>query len=73
MANRISGTVKWFNREKGYGYITPDTGEDMYVANNGIRSHDFRSLSDGQRVSFLVKETNRGPQADDVVPLGTAG
>jgi len=69
MASRISGTVKWFSRDKGYGFITPDDGSDIFVARAGVRSHDFRTLMDGQRVSFLVRETPDGPQADDVVPL----
>ena len=50
MAGRISGTVKWYSRDKGYGFITPDSGEDIFVSNAGIRSHDFRTLTNGQRV-----------------------
>ncbi|MEJ2762043.1 MAG: cold shock domain-containing protein [Gammaproteobacteria bacterium] len=68
MAGRISGTVKWFSRDKGCGVITPDSGEDIFVSNDRIRSHEFRTLTNGQRVSFLVRETPKGPEADDVVP-----
>jgi CspA family cold shock protein len=68
MAGRIRGTVKWYSRDKGYGFITPDSGEDIFVSTAGIRSHDFRTLTDGQRVSFLVSETPKGLQANDVVP-----
>jgi CspA family cold shock protein len=68
MAGRISGTVKWYSRDKGYGFITPDSGEDVFVSTADIRSHEFRTLTDGQRVSFLVRETPKGLQANDVVP-----
>ena len=63
------GTVKWFNAEKGFGFITNDKGgEDVFVHFSGIASNGFKSLSDDQRVTFDITEGNRGPQAVNVMP-----
>ena len=63
------GTVKWFNAEKGFGFITNDKGgEDVFVHFSGIASNGFKSLSDDQRVTFDIVEGNRGPQAVNVMP-----
>lgn len=65
------GTVKWFNAEKGYGFIEPDTGEgDVFVHFTAINSDGFRTLEEGQRVTFEVVEGQKGPQAGNVTLIG---
>lgn len=65
------GTVKWFNAEKGYGFIEPDTGEgDVFVHFSAINSDGFRTLEEGQRVTFEVVEGQKGPQAGNVTLIG---
>ncbi|GAA2158501.1 cold-shock protein [Actinomadura sp. NPDC048955] len=64
------GTVKWFNAEKGFGFIAVDGGgPDVFVHYSAIQSSGYRSLDENQRVQFEVTQGNRGPQADQVVPL----
>ena len=64
------GTVKWFNAEKGFGFITNDKGgEDVFVHFSGIAANGFKSLADDQRVTFDITEGNRGPQAVNVMPV----
>jgi CspA family cold shock protein len=67
MMERESGTVKWFNNGKGYGFIQRDNGEDVFVHYSDIEGTGFRSLFEGQRVNFLVVEGVRGPKAHDVL------
>jgi CspA family cold shock protein len=62
--------VKWFNEAKGYGFITREDGDDIFVHYTGIEGQGFRSLEEGQRVEFEIEETARGPQAVHVIPLG---
>ncbi|KAJ0415424.1 cold-shock DNA-binding domain-containing protein [Aspergillus carlsbadensis] len=66
MSDRQNGTVKWFNDEKGYGFITPETGADIFVHFRAIQTSGFRSLKEGQRVSFEIVEGQKGVQADKV-------
>ncbi|WP_052669110.1 cold-shock protein [Nitriliruptor alkaliphilus] len=64
------GTVKWFNADKGYGFITPaEGGEDLFVHFSAIQSEGYKSLEDGQQVSFEVGQGQKGPQATDVRPV----
>mgnify|MGYP002545098400 FL=1 len=60
------GTVKWFNAEKGYGFITVDDGEDVFVHFSSIIADSFKSLAEGQRVSFDIEKGQRGLQAANV-------
>ncbi|CAM3052895.1 cold shock domain-containing protein [Filibacter tadaridae] len=61
------GTVKWFSSDKGYGFIEADDGEDVFVHFTGIVSEGFKTLDEGQAVSFEIIEGNRGPQAANVL------
>ena len=61
------GTVKWFNDDKGYGFITRESGDDVYVHFSAIQGDGFKSLSEGQHVTFEVEEGERGLQAANVV------
>jgi len=64
------GTVKWFNAEKGFGFITPDGGgADLFVHHSAIQDRGFRTLTENQRVSFEVAQGQKGPQATNVVKL----
>ncbi len=60
------GTVKWFNAEKGYGFIAVDGGQDVFVHYSAIVADGYRSLDEGQRVEFEVTQGAKGPQADQV-------
>ncbi len=60
------GTVKWFNSEKGYGFIAVDGGQDVFVHYSAIVADGYRSLDEGQRVEFDVTQGQKGPQADQV-------
>ena len=66
MAERETGTVKWFNARKGYGFITRDSGGDVFVHFSAINSEGSRTLDEEQRVEFTVVEGTKGPQAQDV-------
>ncbi|KGX89544.1 MULTISPECIES: cold-shock protein CspD [Pontibacillus] len=61
------GTVKWFNAEKGFGFIEVEGGDDVFVHFSAIQEEGFKSLEEGQTVTFDIEEGNRGPQASNVV------
>ena len=63
----MTGKVKWFNAEKGYGFITSDGGKDIFVHYSAIQEDGFRSREEGQKVSFEIIESDRGQQAANVV------
>jgi Cold shock proteins len=63
------GTVKWFNAEKGYGFIQVEGGNDVFVHYSAITGDGFKTLEEGQQVEFNVVEGSRGPQAENVVKL----
>ena len=64
---RESGTVKWFDSNKGYGFITRSMGDDIFVHFRSIRGNGYRSLYEGQLVEFLVTNGDKGPQAEDIL------
>jgi CspA family cold shock protein len=66
MENRETGTVKWFNGQKGYGFITRDSGGDVFVHYSAIDGLGFRNLEEGDRVEFSVEEGQKGPAAANV-------
>ena len=66
MSERQSGTVKWFNDAKGYGFIEREQGDDVFVHYRSIRGEGFRTLKQGARVEFIISETDKGFQAEDV-------
>ncbi|EKO3430240.1 transcription antiterminator/RNA stability regulator CspE [Vibrio fluvialis] len=67
MSNKTTGSVKWFNETKGFGFITPDNGgADVFVHFNAIASEGFRTLTEGQKVTFSVEQGAKGPQAANV-------
>jgi len=66
MAERETGTVKWFNTKKGYGFITRDAGDDVFVHHSAIVAEGFRNLEEGERVEFVVEQGPKGPAAADV-------
>jgi CspA family cold shock protein len=67
MAERITGTVKWFNETKGFGFVQREEGSDVFVHYSSIRGDGFKSLAEGQKVEFTVGQGQKGPQANDVV------
>ena len=69
MAERETGTVKWFNDAKGFGFIERADGADVFVHYSAIQGDGFRSLSDGQQVEFEVVQGQKGPAAEGVNPL----
>ena len=69
MVERVQGTVKWFNATKGYGFISREGGEDVFVHFSAIQSQGYRSLNEGQRVEFTIERGPKGLQASDVVAV----
>ncbi|MCR8843407.1 cold shock domain-containing protein [Paenibacillus sp. SC116] len=65
----MKGTVKWFNAEKGYGFLTVDGGDDVFVHYSAIETDGFKTLEEGQAVEFEISDGNRGPQAANVIKL----
>ncbi len=63
------GTVKWFNDSKGFGFITPEEGEDVFVHHTSIQSEGFKSLSEGDQVEFEVEQGDKGLKASSVVKI----
>ena len=64
-----TGTVKWFNDQKGYGFIAPESGDDVFVHHNEIQGEGYKSLAEGQKVEFEIAEGPKGAQAKNVVKL----
>ena len=69
MSDRSTGTVKWFNTEKGYGFILNESGEDVFVHYRAIQSEGFKNLTEGQQVEFLQTKSEKGWQAAEVIVI----
>ena len=69
MSDRVTGTVKWFSRQKGYGFISQPNGPDVFVHYSAIQGEGYRNLEEGQQVEFTVQQGPKGLQAADVRPL----
>jgi len=69
MSNAVNGTVKWFNDEKGYGFIEQENGPDVFVHFSAIQGTGRRTLIEGQQVTMEVTQGQKGPQAENVNPL----
>ncbi len=69
MADRITGTVKWFNAAKGYGFIAREGGKDVFVHFSAIQMEGYKVLNEGDRVEFAIEDSTKGPQAVSVVKL----
>ena len=69
MSDRQTGSVKWFNDSKGYGFIQRENGTDLFVHFRSIVGEGFKTLKEGQAVEFTVGEGQKGPHAENVVPL----
>ena len=65
----VTGTVKWFNETKGYGFIEQESGPDVFVHFSAITGDGFRTLTDGQKVEFTIANGQKGPQAENVVAV----
>ncbi|MGD8792281.1 MAG: cold-shock protein [Anaerolineae bacterium] len=70
MSERTTGTVKWFNGTKGYGFIVQESGPDLFVHHSAIRGEGFRNLEEGQSVEFNIEQGPKGLQATDVAVQG---
>jgi len=70
MSGKVTGSVKWFNETKGFGFLTQDNGgQDVFVHFNAIVADGFKTLTEGQKVRFNVEDGKKGPQATEVTPL----
>lgn len=69
MSEQVIGTVKWFNDEKGFGFIEREGGKDVFVHYRAINGSGFKSLKEGQQVSMTVTDGAKGPQAEEVTPI----
>ena len=69
MSDQATGIVKWFNDAKGYGFISSDTGGDLFVHFKSIKGSGFKSLKEGQKVTFVKKQGPKGLQAEEVEPV----
>ena len=63
------GTVKWFNESKGFGFIAQESGPDVFVHFSAITGDGFKTLAEGQKVEFTITQGQKGPQAENVVPM----
>ena len=69
MAEKVNGTVKWFNESKGYGFIEQESGPDVFAHFSAIESEGYKTLAEGQKVEFEVTDGQKGPQAEHIVAL----
>ncbi|MEX1021148.1 MAG: cold shock domain-containing protein [Litorilinea sp.] len=66
---RVVGTVKWFNDQKGYGFLAQEGGKDVFVHHSAIQSAGFRTLTEGERVEFTIEQGPKGPAAVNVIKI----
>ena len=69
MSERVTGTVKWFNDQKGYGFLAYEGGKDVFVHHSAINSEGFRSLTEGEAVEFSIEDGPKGPAAANVTKI----
>ncbi|BBN81638.1 cold-shock protein [Pseudoalteromonas sp. JBTF-M23] len=69
MSNTVTGTVKWFNESKGFGFIAQENGADVFAHFSAIKGDGFKTLAEGQRVEFTLAQGQKGPQAENIVAL----
>ncbi|KRO68027.1 cold-shock protein [Gammaproteobacteria bacterium] len=69
MSDKITGTVKWFNENKGFGFIEREGGPDVFAHFSAIQSEGYKTLAEGQRVEFIVTDGQKGPQAEQIIAL----
>lgn len=69
MSDRVTGTVKWFNESKGFGFIERESGSDVFAHFSAISGSGFKTLAEGQAVEFTVGQGQKGPQAENIVAL----
>lgn len=69
MSQTVNGTVKWFNESKGFGFIAQESGPDVFAHFSAIQGSGFKTLMEGQRVEFTITKGQKGPQAENIVPL----
>lgn len=67
--SKITGTVKWFNETKGFGFIEQENGSDVFAHFSAIQGSGFKTLKEGQKVEFVVTQGKKGPQAEEITPL----
>ncbi|QCU90042.1 cold-shock protein [Thiomicrorhabdus sediminis] len=69
MSNTVTGTVKWFNETKGFGFIAQESGPDVFAHFSAIQGDGFKTLAEGQQVEFSVTQGPKGPQAENIVAV----
>ena len=69
MSNTVTGTVKWFNESKGFGFIAQENGPDVFAHFSAISGSGFKTLAEGQRVEFTVTQGQKGPQAENIIAV----
>lgn len=69
MSNKVQGTVKWFNEDKGFGFIEQASGPDVFAHFRAIQGEGFKTLKEGQQVEFTIGQGQKGPQAENIVVL----
>jgi CspA family cold shock protein len=69
MSDKVTGTVKWFNESKGFGFIEQSSGPDVFAHYSAIQGSGFRTLNEGQQVEFKITQGQKGPQAEEINPL----